>query len=35
MIAQSRFGQFNDELCGIAVDVFAVLFQHLDGGSDL
>lgn len=35
MIAQSRFGQFNDEVCGVVVDVFAILFQHLDGGSDL
>ena len=35
VIAESGFRQFDDEVCGIVVDVFAVLFQHLDGGSDL
>ena len=35
MIAESGFRQFNDEVCGVVIDVFAILLQHLDGGSDL
>ena len=33
--AESGLRQFNDEICGVAIDVFAKPFQHLDGGSDL
>ena len=33
--AESRFRQFNDEIRGIAVEMFAKPFQHLDGDSDL
>lgn len=32
---ESGLRQFNDEVRGVAVDVFAKPFQHLDGGSDL
>ncbi len=32
---ESGLRQFNDEICGVAIDVFAKPFQHLDGGSDL
>ena len=33
--AESGFRQFNDEICGVAVDVLAKPLQHLYGGSDL
>ena len=35
MIAESGLRQFNDEVRGVAVNVFAEALQHLDGGSDL
>ena len=33
--AESCLRQFNDEVDGVAIDVFAKPFQHLNGGSDL
>lgn len=33
--AESGLRQFNDEFRGVAVDVFAESFQHLNGSSDL
>lgn len=33
--AESCLWQFNDEVRGVAIDVFAKPFQHLNGGSDL
>ena len=33
--AESGLRQLNDEICCVAIDVFAKPFQHLDGGSDL
>lgn len=33
--AESGLRQFNDEVRGVAVDVFAESFQHLNGSSDL
>ena len=33
--AETCLRQFNDEVHGVAIDVFAKPFQHLSGGSDL
>ena len=33
--AETCLRQFNDEVHGVAIDVFAKPFQHLNGGSDL
>jgi len=35
VIAESGFRQVNDDIRGVVIDVFAILLQHLDGGSDL
>ena len=35
MLTESGFRQVNDDIRGVVIDVFAILLQHLDGGSNL
>ena len=35
LFAKLRAGRFDQRVDGVAIDVFAELFEHLDGGADL
>jgi hypothetical protein len=35
MTSQSRVWQFDDQIVGVVVDVFAEFLEHLNGGADL